>query len=400
MRILIVSQYFDPEPVPIPGQLARGLAQRGHSVRVLTGFPNYPRGRIFDGHRQAWLRRERVQGVEVFRVPLIPDHSRSALRRLANYLSFAVTALAARRAARGADVVYVYATQMTPALAPWIWSRLGGAPYVLHIQDLWPDSIIGSGLAPGRLSGLIGRVLDPWLRSVYRGAAALVGIAPTMTRTLGERGARAERTHLVPNWAEAPVPSPPRPAAGEGGVTTVVYAGNIGELQGLQTAVEAAHAAADAGVVLRIVGDGTDRERLRDLVEARGYHNVEFLPAVPQAEMPAVYAAADYALVCLRDLPVFRGTIPSKLQGALAHGVPVIVTVPGDAREIVMQARVGFCAPPEDVEALADAFRRAAAADVAERIAMARRAGRLHAAEFAPDVAIDRLERILEDATR
>ena len=124
---------------------------------------------------------------------------------MANYVSFGLSAATARSFAREVDVVYVYATQMTPALGPWLWRLTGGAPYVLHVQDLWPDSITGSSLVKG---GLGARVVDAALTlgspSVYRHAAAVIGIAPTMVETLIKRGVDRRKAHLVYNWADEP----------------------------------------------------------------------------------------------------------------------------------------------------------------------------------------------------
>lgn len=364
MKILLVSQYFSPENVLIPSDIARHLVESGHRVRVLTGFPNYPEGKLYDGYKQRWRSRESDGAVEILRVPLYLDHSRSTARRALNYLSFGASAASARSFARGADVVYVYATQMTPALGPWLWRLTGGAPYVLHVQDLWPDSITGSSLVGGgRSTRLVNSVLNPWLRSVYRHAAAVIGIAPTMVRTLIERGAPAERTHLVCNWAQESHERPQRigDAASDATTTNVVYAGNVGDMQDLATAVRAAHSAADSGVRLTIVGDGVALPRIRRLCDELGASNVTFRGRVPRDQMDEIYSEADYALVTLKDLPNFRGTIPSKFQAALSHGVPVITTVQGDLHTLVERLGVGFTADVENPRSLASAFRRAAA---------------------------------------
>lgn len=257
MKVLIVSQYFPPEGVPIPGQLAHCLDERGHEVVVLTGYPNYPDGVVFEGYKQRWRHRERQVGVGVMRVPLYPNHSASPFRRLLNYSSFGVTATTARRFATGADVVYVYATQMTAAFGPWLWRVTGGAPYVLHVQDLWPDSISGSSLVGGgRTSKIVDRTLTPWLSSVYRKSSAVIGIAPTMIETLASRGVDRSKLHLVYNWSgDEPHEVSTRHGSPSDGVT-VLYAGNVGDMQNLEVAVEAAHRCESEGFKLQILGAG------------------------------------------------------------------------------------------------------------------------------------------------
>jgi len=399
MKILIISQYFPPENAAIPATLARSLTKRGHQVRVLTGYPNYPEGELFDGYRQRWRTRESDGRVEILRVPLWIDHSQNAVRRTLNYASFGLSATTAYDFARDADVIYVYATQMTPALAPWLWRIIGGAPYVLHVQDLWPDSITGSSLVRGKAAGIVNAALTPWLASVYRRAAAVVGIAPTMVQTLIERGVDASRAHMVYNWADEPTGGDAVDGCSRDAGAHILYAGNVGDMQDLETAVLAAHQARDAGVTLTIVGDGVALPRVRALAEKLGVGNVTFLGRVPPAQMGAHYRAADFALVTLKDLPAFGGTIPSKLQGALSYGKPIVTTVQGDVRALVEDLGVGFTADAEDADALASAFRRAAALGGPARADMAVSAKRAYTERFSLGAGVGAVEQILQEAT-
>ncbi|RGE19780.1 glycosyltransferase family 4 protein [Leucobacter sp. wl10] len=400
MKVLIVSQYFPPENVPIPSDVAADLRARGHSVRVITGFPSYPLGRVFPGYRQRWRQRSMEDCVEVCRVPLYVDHSQSTVKRMLNYITFALSSASARRFVRGADAIYVYATQMTPALGPWLWRMTGGAPYVLHVQDLWPDSITGSSLSGGgRKARLMELVLNPWIGRVYRRAAAVIGIAPTMVETLVERGVSAERAELVFNWARNLSADPETvPKSSKTPNGRVVYAGNVGDMQDLETAIRAAAASAESGVTLSIIGEGVAKARLQHLASELGATNIDFRAAVPPTQMASVYAEADFALVTLKDLPAFRGTVPSKFQAALAHGLPVVTTVQGDVRRLAEERGVGFTADAESIDDLARAFREAARCTGAERAEMAVRSKETAQRLFSRDEAIARIEEILRRA--
>lgn len=404
MKVLVVSQYYPPENVPIPAAVARGLRERGHRVRVLTGFPNYPEGKVFPGYRQRWRDLGTQDGIDVCRVPLYADHSGNPVARMINYLSFALSSATARRHSRGADVVYVYATQMTAAMGPWLWRATRGRPYVLHVQDLWPDSIVGSSLVGGSRAGrAIGALLKPWLASVYRRASAVVAIAPTMAETLRGRGVDPDKIHVVHNWADDHVGARSADAsaapAQASGTTTFLYAGNVGDMQDLETVVRAVDKLRDEPVRLRIVGDGVALDRVRATVEELGAEHVHLDGRVPSEQMPAIYADADYALITLRDLPVFHGTIPSKLQAALASATPVVTTVPGDARRIVEAGGVGFTAAGEDVDSLERALRRAHETTAAQRAELSRRSRQLYDEKFSSDAGLDSLESILMTAT-
>lgn len=252
----------------------------------------------------------------------------------------------------------------------------------------------------GRLNRLVASVLEPWLRSVYSRSAAVIGIAPTMVKTLVSRGASRDCTHLIYNWADAGAPTHTLLPPVKGPRAEVVYAGNVGEMQDLETAVRAAHMAADYGVTLTIVGDGVARESLRELVSELGATTIRFEEPVSRERMPEIYAKADYALVSLKDMPVFYGTIPSKFQAVLAAGVPVISTVQGDVRKVVDDTDTGFTADAENVGSLAAIFRAAAQLTAREREHMSQRGRELYATKFSQESGISMIEEVLAHAAK
>jgi len=400
MKIAIVSQYYKPEAVPIPEQLAAGLVDRGHQVRVITGYPNYPAGRLFRGYRQRLVHTEFDGEVRVRRVPIVVSHSRSMTGRILSYLSFGLSALTAGRFVRDADVIYVYATPMTAAIAPSIWRHTRRIPFVMHVQDVWPESITGSTMLPrGRIASGITVILKPWLRYLYQAAAATIAIAPTMKDTLVSRGVPDARCHMVFNWGNEPDRSSSRECADSAFVSkgcTVSYAGNVGDLQDLETVVRAANAVRDlADFRLVIRGEGVALPRLRTLADELGATNVHFKEQLGVDRLGRLYQESDFQMVPLKDLPIFRGTIPSKFQASLAHGVPVITTVTGDVASIVLENQVGFTALPEHVESLEAAFRQAYSLTAADRIAMAQRARGLYESTMSSSRGLDQIEQIL-----
>lgn len=397
MKVLIVTQYYPPEKAVISPAIARGLKEKGHEVRVLTGYPNYPQGKIFPGYKQKWRTIEHIEGVDVLRVPLWADHSTSPVRRILNYASFALTSATARGFAKDVDVIYVYATQMTPALGPWLWKRFRGAPYVLHVQDLWPDSILESSMVANSKAGRIIRsVLEPWLRNVYSGAAGVIGIAPTMVKTLVNRGSEENKTVAVYNWADDSAPQKSSEKNSER--TEILFAGNIGDMQDLETVVRAAKLVEDIPMTITIVGDGVARKDVMALAKELGTNNVDFRGAVPRDEMPTIYSLADFSLVTLRDIEVFCGTIPSKFQASIAHGVPVITTVQGDLRGLVEEHKVGFVAEAEDAESLAQAMRSAHSMALEEYSELQKRTRTVYIEHFSRRAGIDAVETVLTKA--
>ncbi|MET8308625.1 glycosyltransferase family 4 protein [Micromonospora sp. NPDC005173] len=406
MRVGLVSQWYPPEGAFIPGNLAQQLARRGHQVRVLTTFPSYPHGRIYPGWEQRWRHREAQGPVAVRRVPAYPSHDTSALRRALSYLSFgASSAMAGLGWLDGAEVTYVYHPPPTAIAAAALLRAARRTPIVLHVQDLWPESVLQSGMAP---TGYAGRALElslaALMRTTYRLAAAIVVISPAMADLLVERGADPARIRVVWNWTDdalfRPVPATAeaRAVLGHRGRCTVMFAGNLGLLQGVETAVRAAAAARDR-MDLVLVGSGAGEDAARGLAVELGADNVRFIGRRPADEMAELYAAADWQLVCLRDLPALRGTVPSKLQAALACGAPVIAGVGGDAGGLVESTGVGLVCPPEDWAALAERFVEAADLPAAARTSMGLRAREVYQERMSLRVGVDQVEDILLKAS-
>ena len=405
MRILLLSQFFDPEPSFKGLPFARMLRERGHDVHVLTGFPNYPGGKLYPGYRVRSVQRETLDGFPIRRVALYPSHDRSSIRRVANYTSFAASAaLLGPLGLPRPDVVYAYCPPATigiPARAVSLWT---GAPYVLDVQDLWPDTVATTGMM--RSPALL-RVLGAFCTSVYRRAAHVAVLSEGFRRTFVERGHAPERVSVIRNWADESVPvlaaADPsvRQQLGIGADRFVVmFAGTMGVAQALDAVLEAAR-----GVVTRVpsalfvfVGGGIERERLA--AEAAGIPNVRFLERQPPSAMPPLLAMADVQLVHLMDSPLFRITIPSKTQAALRAGRPILLGVEGDAADLVRAAGAGVVVPAHDPEALADAVARLAALPAAEREAMGQAGRRYYDEHLSMARGVTEFERVFTRVAR
>ncbi|MEV1328692.1 glycosyltransferase family 4 protein [Micromonospora costi] len=403
MKIGLISQWYPPEGVFIPGNLADQLAERGHEVRVLTTFPSYPHGRVYPGWKQRW--RHRTAGpVAVQRVPAYPSHDTSAARRALSQLSFGASSATAVRWLAGVDVTYVYHPPPTSAAAAALLRAVRRTPVVLHVQDLWPESVVGSGMAPtGRAGRVVERTLGMLMRWTYRIADAVVVISPTMAERVVAGGADPARVRVVWNWTDdalfRPVPASDeaRAVLGHRGRCTVMFAGNLGLLQGLETSIRAAAAVEDR-IDLVFVGSGAGEDAARRLAAELCADNVRFVGRREPSKMAELYAAADWQLLSLRDVPALRAAVPSKLQAALACGVPVIAAVGGDTAALVRSTGTGLACPPEDWRTLAARFAEAAALPPASRREMGRRARQVYQERMSLRVGVDQFEDILTKA--
>ena len=398
MRILLLTQLFQPEPNHLKGlAFAQELLKQGHEVEVLTGFPNYPGGRLYPGYRMRLFQREKIGGVDILRIPSFLSHDRSGLRRLLSYVSFALSAACwGVFKVRRPDVVHVYQGAATLALPAMILRVLRGAPYVLDVQDLWPESVTGSGMLRVPFGEAL---LSVWCRLTYKLAARIVVLSPGYKLAIAGRGAPANKIEVVYNWCDetqcvAPVlHSKSRSAFLSEDKFNVVYAGNMGKLQALEAVLHAAEILKDdvPGVQFVLVGDGVELARLREMVSTLKLANVRFVPRQDSEQIGAILKQADLLLVHLRDTPLGRVGIPQKTQAYLAAGRPILMAMKGDGAELVVHAHAGLSCEPEQPESIAAAIRAIVNMPSAERSAMAERARRLYEAELSFSVGTARM---------
>lgn len=400
MRILYLTQWFDPEPAFKGAQFARALADRGHQVDVATGFPNYPGGKLYPGFRIGPYRREPMAGLTIHRLALYPSHDRSILGRIANYLSFGMSTLAFGLWRGGQyDAVYVYHPPLTPALSAALFCRWHNKPFVVEVQDLWPDSVAASGMG----SSHIVSILDRLCRFVYARADHIIAQSSGMCERLQSRGVPAEKLSTIFNWAtysdaaQVPLPTAVREAFSDR--INFVYGGNIGQAQNLETVVRAAIRAQRTvpAIRLHLIGDGVEREQLAALVVREGAESiVRLFPPVPRDAMDRIFDAADILVMHLNDDPLYNITIPSKTQHYLACGKPIVAGIGGDAAAILHESGAALISPPEDVEMMAASMVAIARMSPEERALMGQRGLSHYQQKFAFEKAIDKTMDVIE----
>jgi len=359
MKILIVSQYYWPETFRI-NEVAKSLREAGCEVSVLTGQPNYPDGHVFEGYRAWSIGREVHDGICIQRVPLAPRGRSGTFRLIANYLSFVFGAsLFGPWLLRGQrfDVVFVYGAspilKIFPAL---VVRRFTGGVLVSWVQDLWPQSLHVTGFVRNpRLLGIVAALVS-WL---YRHNDLVLvqsqGFVPLVA-------AMAGRTPVEyhPNPGELDFLAEPEgpPAVTLEAGFNVVFAGNLGTVQALETVLAAALLLRDdPGIRFVLIGSGSRSEWLRREVERLGLGNVQMPGRFPPNAMPAILAQAAALLVSLTRDPVLSQTVPSKIQAYLAAGRPIIASLDGEGARVVELAGAGVVCPAEDAAALAAAAR-------------------------------------------
>ena len=366
MRILYLSQYFPPEVGATQTracEMAQGLLAAGHHVTMLTEVPNHPEGVIRPEYRGRFWVREMLDGIDVLRVWVWTSPVKTMRTRLAFYLTYMLNAaLAGMFLARGRyDLLYATSPPLFVGGAALALSYLRRIPMVFEVRDLWPESAVA-----------LGELKSPrfirWATALeercYARARRIVVVTEGIRERLTARG-YGEKVALIPNGANTEMfrPDPQaglalRRELGLGERFVALYAGIHGVAQGLEAVLQAARLLAGApDIHFLFVGDGPCKAELVRMREELGLANVTMLDARPRESMPAYLSAADVALVPLRRVELFKSALPSKMFDAWACGCPVVLTIDGEARRVLEQARAGLFVEPESPEKLAAALR-------------------------------------------
>lgn len=405
MRVLFLSQYFAPECGATQARtwaMAQGLVRGGHSVTVVTEVPNHPAGVVRPEFRHSLWRRRTVDGVDVLHLWVAASPVKSRTRRLWFYGTYALGATLAGLALGGRhDVLYATSPPLTTGAAALAISRLRGLPLVFEVRDLWPESAVALGELTSAAAVRWATRLE---EACYHRARRVVVVTRTIQDSLLARGLPADQVTLIPNGASTALhrfsADGRERVRRELGVETdflVVYAGLFGVAQGLDVVLEAARALANRpDVRFLLIGEGPEKARLQERVRDLGLSQVRLLDERPCDQIHAVLSAADAVVVPLRDLPVFRGAVPSKIFDAWACRRPVLLSAQGEGADLVREVGGGLCIPPERPDALARAV-LALRDDPAGRGAMGERGHDYTVVNRSRESQADRLRSLLEE---
>ncbi len=404
MKILFLTQWFQPENFFKGLPFAKALKEKGHEVEVLTGFPNYPGGNLYPGYRVRFYQRETFDGIAVHRVPLYPSHDRSALRRILNYMSFSLSAfLMGVGLVKKPDVIYIY-NLVTLCPAAYLLRLRYGAKVIIDVQDLWPQSIASSGMME---NPFILTCLNAICNRMYKKADQITVLSPGFKKHLVGRGIPSEKIEVIYNWCDEKSLSgatdrfkrresefPPK--------FVVLYAGAMGTVQGLETVLGCAEMCQKEmpDIQFVLIGDGADRDRLQRKAETRHLGNVTFLPRRSPQAMAEVYELADALLVHLQDEPLFRITIPSKTQAYLYMGKPLIMAMAGDAAELVRRAEAGVICKPGNPRAMMEAIKTLRGLDKERRDDMGKAGRRFYMEHLSFEQGVRKFEHLMLSMTR
>ncbi len=362
MHILFLSDNFPPEvnaPASRTHEHCKEWVAAGHQVTVITCAPNFPKGRVFDGYRNALWQSEWIDGIRVLRVWSYITANEGFVRRVLDYQSFMLTATLASLFVRKVDVVVGTSPQFFTACAAWMVGGLKRRPWVFELRDLWPESIKAVGAMKN--SAAI-RWLEKLEMFLYRRASRIVTVTHSFRRTLGARGIDTDKIDVITNGVDIGRFSPrPKDAAllgelGFEGKFVAGYIGTHGMAHALETLLQAAHRlqALPGGQTIRLLllGDGARKAALQAQAAQLGLRNLVFVDSVPKDQVARYWSALDVSIIHLRRTELFTTVIPSKMFECMGMGLPLLHGVAGESAEIVEREGVGRVFEPENVDQL------------------------------------------------
>ena len=369
MRIVFFTHYFPPEsnaPAARCHSLCKRWVRLGHEVTVVTCVPNCPAGKVYDGYRNRLFQREKIDGIDVWRVWTYLAANKGTFRRTLNYLSYMGSAVAASWFLRRPDVFIATSPQFFCGWGGVLAASFRRVPLIVEIRDLWPDSIRAVGAIRSRR---VLRVLESLERGMYTAADRIVTVGQGYCDQLRSKGVHKERISIVPNGVDRELffPRPEdvglKAKLGLADKFICCYAGTIGMASGLDVVLRAAELLKSRqrlDIAVLLVGDGASREALQVEARQKGLDNVIFLGRQDRSRMPGYLSISDACLVHLKDDDVFATVMPSKIFEAAGMARPVILGVRGFARRLVEQAEAGICIDPEDAAGLVAAMEKLA----------------------------------------
>ncbi|USK54637.1 glycosyltransferase family 4 protein [Cytobacillus solani] len=364
MRVIYLCQHFPPEtgaPQIRVYEVSKELISRGHQVEVLTAFPHHPHGIIPEEYKGKFYMYEDWDGIPVHRSWIYPSPKGSFWKRLASYFSFTFSAFYSLMKAKPTDVIICNSPPLFLGITGYLGAKMKRAKFVFNVADIWPESAVELGILKNKSFIRLAEWLEKFLyKKSWKIATATEGIKDYMIR----KGKDDSDVFLLPNGVNTetfkPIPKDESLLSEIGiqGKKVFMYAGALGYAQGLDSVLEAALLLLDKqpDVHFLFVGDGQEREKLVKMKEDLGLENVTFYGSVPVSEMPRMFSIADFSVVSLRNIELFKGARPSKIFPAISSGVPVLYCGDGESAAILEEYNCGKIAPPENPEGIANAI--------------------------------------------
>lgn len=357
MKILVVCQYYYPEPFKI-NEICEEFVKRGNKVTVITGLPNYPKGEIYKGYRFFKRRNENINGVDVIRTFEI-GRRKGIIFRALNYFSFMISAsIKTFFMKEEFDVIYVYQLSPITMVKPAItYKKKNNKKMIIYCLDLWPESIKTFGITE---NSKIYKIIDKYSKKMYENADKILVSSNSFRDNFNNKP-----TEYVPQYS-ADILEKKKNVETE--KINFVFAGNVGKAQSMETIVKTANELKDEkNIVIHIVGDGSELENTKQLAKEYKLENIIFHGRKKIEEMQEYYDMADAMIVTLGKDDFLSKTLPAKVQACMSTGNAIVAAADGEIKTVIEEAKCGYCTPAEDYMALAELIKHFSKLNVEEK---------------------------------
>jgi colanic acid biosynthesis glycosyl transferase WcaI len=365
MHILFLTDNFPPEsnaPATRTFEHAREWVGKGHTVTIITCAPNFPEGKVFEGYKNKWLSKQKIEGINAWRVKTYIAANEGLIKRTIDFISFMVSSFFFGLFTRKVDVVIGTSPQFFTVISAWAIAKLKRVPFVFELRDIWPASITAVG---GMRRGWAIKILEKLELFLYRQADLIVPVTYSFKSDLKKRGVLANKIKVVLNGVDLekyiPISIKDKSLARKYELEdkfVIGYIGTHGLAHALENVLEAAEQIIENDSIrILLVGGGADWVRLDKIIRDRSLNNVVMIPRQPKDQMPKIWSLCDISLVHLMDSPLFKTVIPSKIFESMAMGLPMLMSLPiGEATQIVQNHKAGIIVSPGNSYELSKKF--------------------------------------------
>ncbi|MGB5793730.1 glycosyltransferase family 4 protein, partial [Poseidonibacter sp.] len=359
-KILIVTEYFYPEEFKI-NEVAYEWKNKGYEVDILTQNPTYPHGKVFNNFKNKWFSKEFYEGMTIYKVKAITGYKTSLLKKLVKYFSFMILgSIVSLKIGKKYDYVFGFDVgALTGVFPAVILKQFYKKPVTLWVQDIWPDSVYAYGF---RRTKILEFCLNRFVKYVYKNTSNFAISAKGFEERIKLYLDKPKEILYAPNWADDFDKSLIEYSFSNDKKIHFTFAGNVGKVQNLDNIILAFHKLEkeySEKAQLNIIGDGSHLSSLKKLVKEKNLKNIIFHGRKPRDDMYMYFKGSDFLIVSLSNQPIFSFTVPAKTQTYIASKKPIIGILNGEAAKIIEENNLGYVSPPNDIESIADTFKKA-----------------------------------------
>ena len=366
MRILFLTDNFPPEtnaPATRTYEHCLKWINMGYKVTVITCFPNFPKGKVFEGYTNKLYQKENIDGITVIRVWSYITENNGFVKRIIDYISYALTSFLFGLFVK-TDLIIATSPQFFTAISGRMLSLFKRIPWVMEVRDLWPDSIAAVGSM--NKSSMPFKILKKIEHHLYLSASKIVVVTDSFKKyVIKDHQITPEKVGVFKNGVLISNFKKPKPndvmtlkeSLGLKNKIIISYLGTHGLAHGLKFILESISKISNPDLHFLFIGDGAEKQNLIKYSKTLHSKNFTFLESVTKSEIPLYIDISDYSLVNLKKSDEFKNVIPSKIFENIAMYKPILLGVEGESKKLIDDYEVGVCFEPENKESFLNAIK-------------------------------------------